>query len=427
MVTTVNRHLDTWSTPYLPSSSYAGAVNVRHRFLNRTYQISALLAGSRVSGDASVIDRIQRSSVHYYQRPDAGLPYDPSRTVLSGNAEEVKLSKVAGQHVRFESAWQRRSPGFEINDLGYLQRAGQHNWSTWVGFFDRHPRKLYQEFQWNWNWSQIWTTEGLPMERAANTNLHLTLRNNWGIHVGGTLGQLGATYDDRTARGGPALRTDSYISPWIYIGGDDRRRVVPGLSLNYTRVGSDKRQVNVSPELTFKLSSRFSAAASFNWSKNDDGHQWYGNTMDSTGVVHYGFARLKQTTEAITARVNYTISPTMTLQVYAQPFVSKGTYSDLRELSDTPRAANYDDRYRPYFDAATAADPGGFNYQQFRSSVVYRWEYLPGSILFVVWTQGREGVVGQEGTTSFFGDLNDLFRLRADNTFLIKISYWLNR
>jgi hypothetical protein len=117
----------------------------------------------------------------------------------------------------------------------------------------------------------------------------------------------------------------------------------------------------------------------------------------------------------------------MTLQVYAQPFVSKGTYSDLRELSATPDAARYDDRYRPYFDAAAAADPGGFNYKQLRSSAVFRWEYQPGSTLFLVWTQGRQGSTNEEGTAGFGGDLRDLFRLRSDNTFLVKVSYWLNR
>jgi len=428
MVTAVNRGLDAWSTPYLPNNSYAGALSLRHRFLNRTYQISALLSGSRVEGSAPVISALQRSSVHYYQRPDAGLPYDTTRTVLTGDAEEVKLGKVAGQHTRFESSWQRRSPGFEINDLGYLQRAGQHTWATWIGFFDRRVRPLYQSFQWNWNWWQEWTTEGLPMERAANTNLHLTLRNNWGIHAGGTVGQLGATYDDRSARGGPAVRQDAYVSPWLFINGDDRRRVVPNLSVNYFRGGAGHgRSVSVSPGLDLKASSRFTASLSLDWSKNDNGYQWYGNARDSLGVIHYGFAHLDQTTEAVTARLNYTVSPTMTLQAYAQPFVSKGTYSDLRELSDTPRAARYDDRYQPYFDPARAADPGGFNYKQFRSSVVFRWEYLPGSILFVVWTQGRQGLTGQEGTRGFAGDFSDIFDLRADDTFLVKMSYWLNR
>jgi hypothetical protein len=117
----------------------------------------------------------------------------------------------------------------------------------------------------------------------------------------------------------------------------------------------------------------------------------------------------------------------MTLQVYAQPFISKGTYTDLRELSATPRAARYDDRYRPYFDTATAANPGGFNYQQFRSNVVFRWEYTPGSVLYVVWSQDRQRTADIEGTAGFGGDVRDLFNLPPDNTFLIKVSYWLNR
>ena len=427
-VTAVNRSLDEWSTPYLPNASYAGALTFRHRFFGQTYQISGLVAASRVSGDTAVIAAIQRSSVHYYQRPDAGLSYDPTRTALGGDAEEVKFGKVAGQHLQFQTSWQRRSPGFEINDLGYLQRAGSHNWSTWAGYYDRHQRKLYQEFQWNWNWWQIWTTEGLPIERAGNTNLHATLRNNWGINLGATVGQLGATYDDRAARGGPAVRTDPYLSSWISIDGDDRRRLVPELSIDFVRGGAGHlRRLGVEPGLGLKLSSRFTAGIAFEWSSNDQGYQWWGNATDSLGVTHYGFARLDQTTTAITARVDYTISPTMTLQVYAQPFISKGTYSDLRELSATPRAEEYDDRYQPYYDPDVAADPGGFNYQEFRSNVVFRWEYLPGSILFVVWSQGRQGVVGEEGTENFFGDLGDLFRLPSENTFLIKASYWLNR
>jgi hypothetical protein len=428
MVTAVNRGLDSWSTPYLPNSSYAGAIGFRQRFLHKSFEVSALVAGSRVTGSAPVIADIQQNSVHYLQRPDAGLSFDSTRTVLSGDAEELKFDKVAGTHVRFETAWQRRSPGFEINDLGYLQRAGDQNWSTWVGYFDHHVRPLYQSLQWNVNWWQFWTTEGLPLERAFNTNFHLTLRNNWGIHLGGTLGQLGTTYNDRAARGGPAVRQDPYIAPWLYIGGDDRKRVVPYLGINYVRGQAGHRHyISVNPELDVKLSSRFTASASLDWELDENGTQWYDNSTDSLGVTHYGFAHLRQTTEGITARANYTVSPTMTIQVYAQPFVSKGTYTNLRELSATPRAAQYDDRFQPYYDAETAADPGGFNYKQFRSSLVFRWEYLPGSTVYAVWTQGRQGDADLEGTASFGGDLRDLFNLRADNTFLVKVSYWLNR
>lgn len=97
----------------------------------------------------------------------------------------------------------------------------------------------------------------------------------------------------------------------------------------------------------------------------------------------------------------------------------------MRELDDA-RAADYEDRYRPYDDLVVSADPGGFNVKQYRSNVVLRWEYRPGSTLFLVWTQGRGTADPSEGSGSIAGDFGDLFGLRADNTFLIKASYWLN-
>ena len=427
MATAVNRSLDSSSTPYLPGSSYAGALGFRQRFLAHTYEVSGLVAASRVAGSANVMREVQRSSVHYFQRPDADLGYDTTRTMLTGDAEELKLDKVAGRHIEGETAYQRRSPGFEINDLGYLQRAGQQSWSTWVGLYDRKPNRYYRSLQWNWNWWEQWTTWGLLTQRAVNTNLHITLPNNWNFSIGNTWGQLGATYCDGCARGGPAVRQDPYISPSLGIGGDDRKPLVAYLNVNYSAGGAGRGNfLTVSPELDLKLSTRFTSSAYVSWSHNANDYQWYGSFTDSAGGNHYTFARLRQTTVSLTARLNYTITRDVSLQVYAQPFDSKGTYSNVRELSSTPRAARFDDRYQPYADPSVANNPGGFNYRQFRSSVVFRWEYRAGSTLFLVWTQGRQGSVGEEGTESVGGDLRELLRLRPDNSFLVKLSYWLN-
>jgi len=428
IVTAVNRSLDATAAPYLHDNAYVGAVDFRHRFLRNTYELSGSLDFSRVAGAPEVIAATQRSSVHYYQRPDAGLSYDTSRTSLTGNSQELKLGKVGGEHILFQTSYMRRSAGFELNDMGYLQRADEQTWMTWAGYFDRHKRALYQRFQWNMNWWQYWSGSGLPLERAYNTNIHVQFRNNWWFHLGGTMGQLGTTYDDRAARGGPAVRQDRYIAPWGGINGDDRKWIVPYVWVNYFRgSGGRNSRINLSPELDFKVSTRFRSSLSLDWSHNINDNQWFGNFTDSVGGTHYTFAHLDQHTVGVTARLDFTITPNMSLQAYAQPFVSKGTYSNVRELSATPRAELYDDRYQAYGDAAVTGDPGGFNYKQFRSNVVFRWEYLPGSILFLVWSQGREGSVGEEGTAGFRGDLSDLFRLRADNTFLVKVSYWLNR
>jgi hypothetical protein len=427
MLTAVNRSLDSWSSPYLAKTAYVGALDFRHRLFKNNYEVSGSLDQSRVEGTPAVILSTQENAVHNYQRPDVNLPLDSSRTSLSGNAEELRFGKIGGQHLLFETDYQRRSDGFEINDLGYLRRADQVSWNTWAGFFDRHERKFYTRFQLNNNWWQYWTTDGLPLEAAYNTNTHITFKNNWSFHAGGTLGQLGTTYDDRSARGGPAIRQDSYLAPWMGIQGNDRRALVPYMWLNYFK-GSDGRShsLNLNPELDYKFLGRFSSAVSLNWTHNISDNQWFGNFNDALGT-HYTFAHLDQHTTSVTARLNYTFTPDVSLQGYLQPFVSKGTYSDVRQLSATPRAASYDDRYAPYINPSVTDNPGGFNFKAFQSNMVFRWEYKPGSTLFLVWNEGRQGYNGLEGTQDFGGDVRDLFRLHPANTFLVKVSYWLNR
>jgi hypothetical protein len=429
MLTAVNRNLDSWSSPYLASSAYVGALDFRHRFLQKQYEISGSFDESRVQGSPAAMLSTQTDGVHYYQRPDARFPLDSNRTVLTGDAEEFKFDKIGGQHIMFESAYQRRSEGFEINDLGYLQRADQQTWKTWVGFFDRQARKYYNRFQWNMNWWQYWTTAGLPLEAGYNTNLHVTATNNWGWNLGETVGQLGTTYNDRGARGGPAVRQDPYISPWLFIGGDDRRALVPYMSVNYFKGDAGRNSsLNLSPEIDYKVLGRFSSALSFSWSHNVSDNQWYGRFTDPvTGTFHYTFAHLDQTTTSATVRLNYTFTPDISVQAYTQPFVSKGTYSNVRQLSATPRAAAYDDRYAPYNNPAVTSNPGGFNFKEFQSNLVFRWEYNPGSTLFVVWNEGRQGFASAEGGENFHGDVQDLMRLHPANTFLVKMSYWLNR
>ena len=427
IVTAVNRRMDQWSSPFLAADAYAAALDFRHRLFQNKYEISGSFDQSRVRGTPAVILGMQTNSVHQYQRPDANLPLDPNRTVLSGDAEEFHFGKIGGEHLLFESAYQRRSPGFEINDLGFLRRADQVSWNTWVGYFDRKQRLFYNRFQWNNNWWQYWTTEGLPLEAAYNTNTHITFKNSWGWHMGGTLGQLGTTYDDRTARGGPAVRQSSYIAPWFFMNGDDRKSIVPYFNANFFRgEGGRNTSVSVSPEIDFKVLGSFSSAISLNWSHNVSDNQWFGRFTDATGT-HYTFAHLDQHTTGVTLRLNYTLTPEMSLQAYTQPFVSKGTYSNVRQLSANPRAEAYDDRYAVFNDPAVTANPGGFNFKAFQSNVVYRWEYRPGSTLFVVWNEGRQGYAGAEGGRNFQGDVRDLMRLHPANTFLVKVSYWLNR
>jgi hypothetical protein len=424
IVTGVDRSLDATSARYLHRDAYTGGLDARWRFRGR-YEVSGSLDLSRVAGDPAAIARTQQDPVHLYQRPDGPLTFDSTRTSLSGTNQQIRFAKVGGKRLHFETAYQRRTPGFEINDIGFLRQADQQEWTSWANLVFNNPNNIFQQLRWNFNNWEYWTAAGLPTERAFNTNVHTQFTNRWWLHLGGTIGQIGATYCDRCARGGPAVRQDPYISPWITIEGDDRRPLVPSFSANFFRGDQGHSQsIDLSPTLDLKVSSRFTTSLSAEYNHNRNDLQYFDTFTDSAGALHYTFAHLEQKTLSLTWRLGYTFTPTTSLQVYASPFISKGTYSDVREVAQA-RAPSYADRYRPYGDPAVTNDPGGFNFQQFRSNVVFRWEYRSGSTLFLVWSQGRQGSLPQEGPASFRSNLGELFGRRPNDTFLIKVSYWL--
>jgi hypothetical protein len=203
---------------------------------------------------------------------------------------------------------------------------------------------------------------------------------------------------------------------------------VPSFSANYWETNAGRSSsVSYGPGIDYKISGRFSSAFSINWAHNIADNQWYGNYTDTANATHYTFAHLDQTTTSATVRLNYTFTPNVSLQAYVQPFVSKGRYANVRQLSATPRAADYDARYAVYGDTSVTNNPGGFNFKEFQSNLVFRWEYKPGSTLFLVWNEGRQGSDSFEGTNDFQQDVRDLMRLHPANTFLVKVSYWLNR
>ncbi len=422
--TFVHRSNDRWTEDFLRSSAVVGGVELRHRFLNRRFQLNAQLIGSRVTGTEDAIAATQRSSVHGYQRPDGAERFDPARTALSGSSQQVRFGKVGGGMLRFETSYQRMSAGFEANDVGFLGRADKQTQATWAQLAFNKPTRLFRRAFWNFNEWLEWTAAGLSLDRAVNTNLHAELPNTWWVHGGITVGGLGDTYCDRCARGGPALRTDNSVSAWGGVEPDYRRMLRPSVWFNYFGGdGGRSEYVSVSPSLGVRMSGNVNLSMGANIERNRDDRQWYDNITDDEGVTHYTFAHLSQRTLSLTSRIDYTASPTLTFQLYAQPFITKGTYSNLRELAD-PRAEAYDARYQPY---TAISDAGGFNVKQFRSNLVARWEYRPGSAVFVVWQQGRGGVEDGQGTRSWRGELDELFRLHPDNTFLIKFSYWLDR
>jgi hypothetical protein len=426
IATAVNRSLDQWSAPRLHESAYVTGMTLRSRFGGRNYEVAASVAASRVAGSAEAITRTQRSAVHYYQQPGDGLSLDSAQTSLSGYAAQLKVGKYAGGITRIETSLVRQSGGFEPNDLGFLRRADVQDWSTWAALSFQSPTRLYRWAQVNANTWHHWSTSGLHLESAVNGNAHMGLHNNWNLHAGVTVGRLANSRCDRCTRGGPPLRQSAGIFPWFGVNGDSRRTLVPGMWVNLSHAdGGRTRSTSLSPYLELKLSTSLRVNLGANVYRADNHTQWLDNFTDDSGGTHYTFAHLDQRTVSMNLRVSYAPTPDLTLELYAEPFTSSGTYSDVREVSATPDAEAYEERFQPYTPPAGTSTT--FSFQQLRTNSVLRWEYLPGSTLFLVWAHGREVSDENRPRAGWEDDFRNLFDQRADNTFLIKVAYWLNR
>jgi hypothetical protein len=278
----------------------------------------------------------------------------------------------------------------------------------------------------NANHWQRWNTSGVRLDNSFNFNGHMGFTNNWDAHAGGTIASVTESYCDRCTRGGPALRKSLGFFPWFGVNTDSRRTVSPSMWVNlwYTDEGSSYGS-SIGPNVNLRLSTRFQTNLGVNLTRDHNHTQWYDNITDDAGVTHYAFAHLDQRTVSFSARINYTATKDLTFEFYGQPFVTKGTYSNIREVSPTPGAHRYDDRFQRY--TLDPDEPTAFHFAQLRTNAVLRWEYSPGSTLFLVWAHGRQAFENEYNDRSWRRDYRELFELHPDNTFLIKVAYWLNR
>ena len=420
MLTATNRQLTDPMRSALPSSAYSGGVDWDVRIKTR-FSVTGFLAASRVNGDAGAIGAIEQNSRHYFQRPDAAsFALDPAATSLNGGSGRIGISKISGQRVRFNAQMGFKSPGFDLNDVGFLRRADQTWTSNWFQIRSDKPNKWFRSRNFNINQWAAWNYDGDRLFSGENVNTNVTFLNNWSMGGGFNWSQLG--FDDRLTRGGPGGHVNTYGTGWSWLNSDTRRRV----SINMFNgggkngVGSWFRDHEL--EATYRPMSALAFTQGVRVSRSVNNDQWVGKVTDARD--HYTFARIDQTTVALTERVNYTLTPNLSIQIYAEPFVSAGDYGAFKELVNG-RSRAYDGRYAPF---AYDGNPD-FNVKSFRTTNVLRWEYKPGSTLFVVWQQAREndGVpAGGFRGFNFSRDVHDIFSATPRNVFLVKLAYWLN-
>lgn len=417
MATSTNRQIEP-EVSFLPKNAFTGGLDYDWR-LSPMYAVQGYWAASHIKGNTESITRLQENNVHSFQRPDADyIELDLDSTTLNGHAGNVGFSKISGESTRFNSNFGFKTPGFDSNDLGFMRRADEKTIGNWFQWRDFKPGKYVRTRNFNLNQWAGWNFGGDRLYSGGNVNSHWTWSNYYSAGMG--INVDAAPLRDRTTRGGPAVLGNPSNSVWYYANTDNRKSLSFYYNGNHWADDFGSVRHGFNPGVNWRATSSMTLNVSFRYDVNHDDAQWVENVEEVSGTTRYVFGRIDQTTVAINTRFNYTMTPNLSLQVYAEPFVSAGDYSNFKELVDG-RAPTYGDRYRPY-DYASNPD---FNYRSFRTTNVLRWEYKPGSTLFVVFQQGKSDN-REFGNFQFRRDLGGVFSAPAHNVFLVKFSYWLN-
>jgi hypothetical protein len=461
--TAVNRALSNVDqVQRLRSNAQLFGVDVDHRWAKRAYSFNIQTALTHIGGDSSAIRRAQESSARYYQRTGReetgdGLfstDYDPTRRNLYGYGVYARLAKETGNWL-WETTQNWRSPGFEANDLGVLSRAdyrwmlvnGVRQWTT--------PRAFYRDMVAIVGAQQQHNYEGDRNDYDYHGYWGTTFKNYMEFNIFAILHPT--TYDERLTRGGPTVMRYGYNMVSAYYETDNRKRVTFGAQVQVIKPvdNTEGGRVAYYPNVTFKPSTRLLISLSPSYD-HDFTAQQYVTAVDDAAVSapfagkRYVFGRLEQKTFSLNTRVNTTFTPNLTLELFAQPFLASGRYTSFKEFAEAKSrrmfffgrdngstvAANTDavgdvTGYTIDPDGAGPASEFTFNNPNFnsrslRGTGVLRWEYRPGSTLFFVWTQQREGF-DNYGDFNFTRDRSALFRDRPTNVFQVKATYWLGR
>ncbi|MFC1726097.1 DUF5916 domain-containing protein [candidate division KSB1 bacterium] len=410
----------------------------------KVWVFTGWLAGSRVTGSRENIAELQKSSLHYFQRPDADyLTYDENRTHLDGWAGRFTLHKQQG-NIIFNTALGILSPGFNISNTGYFGGgADRINFHFGSGYSWFHPDKVFRNkyvlfaTHRNYDFGGTKLTEGYYFISRGQ------FLNYWGYNT--IVGRYTKSYNTIATRGGPTIVEPPFWFTRTSFSTDNRKKFVLESGVNIFELGDGGYQRAGFLSLRWKPKSSINLSVSPEFERTNVAFQYVTQVEDPTKEETFGkryvFGELFQKTLYSTIRMDWTFTPKLTLQAYLQPFIANGDYTEFKEFAE-PGTFNFD-KYGDekstikYEEGEYTVDPDGtgpaesfsfnnpdFNVKSVRGTIVLRWEYLPGSTLYAVWTQNRADY-SNPGDYNFRRDFSDMWRAKGTNIFLIKMAHRL--
>jgi hypothetical protein len=432
----------------LHRNAYSAGFDFLHFWKNRTWYVRGNVVYSRVNGTREAIYNTQTSFEHLFQRPNAPeLSLDSNRTSLTGTGGTVRFGKSGGrsgrlgQVFKFETGFTLRSPQLELNDIGFMLTTNEINHFTWAGLHFQRSFGIFRNARFNYNHWSRWDYSGKFLFQLFNMNAHTTFKNNWQTSAGITWNPF--EISNSALRGGPVSRRPNGMGYFVAVNSDYRKNIQASVSVN-----SFWGFQNTVSSNNYSLTLRFQPVNALNISLSTNyGDYWRRQDQFVRNVYHNGVLKtivseVNQKTLRFTARLNYNITPDLTLQYYAQPFITRPLYRNFAFVSN-PMAKKYEDRFQPLTAAQISYTNGefrvdenldgnmdyrfrnpDFNFVQFRSNLVARWEYRPGSELYLVWSQANtpdaSAAINDPVATSLF---DNVFAQQARNIFLVKWTY----
>jgi hypothetical protein len=417
LFTSVNRKLaDELSS--LRESAVTAGVDGYTSFDEKSWILEGWLVGSRVSGSAQAIELTQRSSSRYYQRPDAThVELDPTRTSLTGWGGRAMISKATGIW-RPNVSVQAFSPGYETNDTGFMQRTDLISSHALMEYNNQNPSKHLRS---RTAWVGVWQNQnfdGNVLERGVFVDMFGTWQSYWEYRA--ALFITPGAFSDQLTRGGPLVRTPRGWTTELRLASDDRKKY--SFEFEADLYGADDE--SYARTFTLSLNARpapnlqLSVEPSFR--RSHDYTQFVTAIPDSSATATFGqryvFAELEQRSFELGTRVDWTLTSALSFQLYLQPFIASGDFHDYHSLDAA--------RTRDFTPVASVPMNPDFNFRSVRGSAVARWEFRPGSALYVVWNENRVDVDPQ-GDFSIGRDLRAIPNAPSHDVFLVKLSYWL--
>ncbi len=438
MLTSTNRFGNDGNLNFLTDNAYTGGLDLITRWKDKEYFLDARLIGSFVNGSRKSITSLQESSARYFQRPDGGyLGYDTSRTSLSGFGGKLKIGKGSKGFWRYATGISWLSPGLELNDIGFMTTVDQIDQSNEISCFVNQPVSIFRTYTIKIQETNSWNFNSTWLGTLAQMSFNSEFKNQWNFTANMSYHSSG--YDTRLLRGGYDMLMAPDFMTTGTVGTDPSKRVIAGLSYGYKKMGNNSGStgtfiptLSVRPFMSLKLS------VSATYEDNRNALQYVG-PASFNGDPRYILGTIKQTTLGLTFRADLNITPEISLQYYGSPFVSKGSYSDFKRVTN-PRSKIYSQRFETlakplltngkyYFDENndgntdySIEDPD-FNFHQYRSNFVAKWEYRLGSFIYFVWSTERTGQA-QDPSATVSDSFKQLGKVYPDNIFLIKLNYW---